>query len=80
MALLALALMLPAASIAGQPPSIPQPEAKKAPAPDGPRAVIQFPATTFNFGEIYHQDLYVHTFTVKNAGNAELTIEDVKPG
>src|SRR5262245_27923526 len=75
-ALLALALMLPASGIA-QPPAH---NDAKAPAPGGPRPVIQLPSMAFNFGEIYHQDSYVHAFTVKNVGNADLTIEDVKPG
>jgi len=75
-ALLALALMLPASGVA-QPPAQ---NGAKAPAPGGPRPVIQLPAMSFNFGDIYHQESYVHAFTVKNTGNADLTIEDVKPG
>ncbi len=75
-ALLALALMLPASGVA-QPPAQ---NGAKTPEPGGPRPVIQFQSMSFNFGEIYHQDQYVHAFTVKNVGNAELTIEDVKPG
>ena len=74
-ALLALALMLPASGVAQH-----AHDGAKAPAPGGPRPVIQFPSMSFNFGETYHQDSYVHSFTVKNAGNADLLIEDVKPG
>ena len=76
---LALALMLPASGMA-QPPQPPAQNGGKAPAPDGPRPIIQLPSMAFNFGEIYHQESYVHAFTVKNTGNADLTIEDVKPG
>jgi hypothetical protein len=68
---LALALMLPAAGRA---------QAPKAPAPGGPRPVIEIPVMTFAFGDIYHQDQYVHAFVIKNRGTADLTIEDVKPG
>jgi len=75
-ALLALTLMLPSSGMA-QPPAQ---NGGKAPAPDGPRPIIQLPSMAFNFGEIYHQESYVHAFTVKNTGNADLTIEDVKPG
>ena len=76
MALLALALMLPASGIAQTPAE----NGARAPAPGGPRPVIQITSMAFNFGEIYHQEQYVHAFTVKNTGNADLTIEDVKPG
>ncbi len=74
--LLVLALALPATGIAQAPAQ----NGAKASAPGGPRPVIEFPSMSFNFGEIYHQDQYVHAFTVKNTGNAELTIEDVQPG
>ena len=78
MALLALALMLPASGMA-QPPAHNDAKAP-APAAGGPRPIIMIPSMAFNFGEMYHQDSYVHAFTVKNTGNADLTIEDVKPG
>lgn len=68
--------MLPAAGVAQTPAQT----GAKAPAPGGPRPVIEIPSMSFNFGEIYHQDQYVHSFTVKNTGKADLTIEDVKPG
>jgi len=56
-------------------------QSAKAPAPaDGKRPVIELPSTTFDFGELYHQDKYTHAFTVRNRGNAELVIADVKPG
>jgi len=71
-AVFALALMLPAAGFAQ--------DAAKAPVPNGKRPVIELPATSFNFGDMYHQDQYTHTFTVKNSGSADLLIEDVKPG
>lgn len=74
--------MLPASGVAQTPPPPPTPaqNGAKAPAPGGPRPVIEFPSMSFNFGDIYHQEQYVHAFTVKNTGTAELTIEDVKPG
>jgi hypothetical protein len=71
-AVLALALMLPAAGRAQTP--------AKAPAPGGPRPIIEFQVMSFDFGEIYHQDQYVHAFKVKNRGTADLMIEEVKPG
>jgi hypothetical protein len=80
-AVLALALV-PVAGIAQTPPPTQQPEAaKKSPAPaDGKRPVIEIPVTSFAFGDLYHQDQYTHEFVVKNRGNADLVIDDVKPG
>lgn len=74
MAVLALALMLPATGYAQ--------EAAKAPAPaaNGKRPIIEIPVTTFAFGDLYHQDQYTHEFVVKNRGSADLVIDDVKPG
>jgi hypothetical protein len=68
---LALALMLPAAGLAQTP---------NAPAAGGKRPIIEIPVMTFAFGDIYHQDQYIHAFVIKNRGTADLTIEDVKPG
>lgn len=73
-AVLALALWLPAAGRAQNAAKAP------APAPAGKRPVIEIPVTSFNFGDLYHQDQYTHEFTVRNTGSAELLIEDVKPG
>lgn len=75
-AVLALALMLPAAGYAQNTAPAPAP----APAPGGKRPVIEIPTTSFDFGDLYHQDQYTHAFTVKNTGKADLLIEDVKPG
>jgi hypothetical protein len=81
-AVLALVLMLPVASLAQTPPPMQQPNSAKpaAPAPGEKRPVIEIPATSFDFGDLYHQDQYTHAFTVKNTGKADLLIEDVKPG
>ena len=70
--MLALALMLPAAGYTQN--------TATAPAPGKPRPVIEIPTTSFAFGDLYHQDQYTHAFVVKNRGNADLLIEDVKPG
>jgi hypothetical protein len=69
---LALALLLPAAGRTE--------DAAKAPAPGGPRPVIEIPVTAFSFGDMYHQDQYTHTFIVRNKGKADLVIAEVKPG
>jgi hypothetical protein len=70
---LMLALMAPMAQGQGQ-------KDAKAPAADGPRPVIEMPSMSFDFGELYHQDKFVHTFAVRNVGKADLVIADVKPG
>lgn len=72
LATLALALLVPAAGRADT--------AAKAPAANGKKPVITIAEPSFNFGDLYHQDQYAHTFTVKNTGTADLLVEDVKPG
>ena len=47
---------------------------------NGPQPVAEFKETTFDFGEVFEQAEYRHIFVVRNAGKADLLIEDVKPG
>ena len=56
-----------------------KPLPKKQP-PGSIKPVIEITNTTYDFGEIYKQDKYLHAFTVHNRGNADLVIEEVKPG
>jgi uncharacterized protein DUF1573 len=56
----------------------PVPEAKKA-AP-GTRPTMEVPRLNYDFGETFHLDSYGYAFVVRNRGNADLIIEDVKPG
>ena len=42
--------------------------------------VIEITNTTYDFGEVYKQDKFLHAFTVYNRGKVDLVIEDVKPG
>ncbi|HEU4364929.1 MAG TPA: DUF1573 domain-containing protein [Candidatus Krumholzibacteria bacterium] len=46
----------------------------------GPRPVAEISETTFDFGDVFEQELYQHVFIVRNRGKADLLIEDVKPG
>jgi hypothetical protein len=46
----------------------------------GPKPVIEIPDMTFNIGKVFERAKYDHTFTVRNRGNGDLIIEDVKPG
>ena len=41
---------------------------------------IEIPSMSYDFGDVYHQDKYVHAFTIKNKGSGDLVINDVKPG
>jgi hypothetical protein len=44
------------------------------------KPAIQVLVTSHDFGEVYKQDTFRHAFTVKNTGNGDLVIEEVKPG
>jgi hypothetical protein len=44
------------------------------------RPLAEFSELTFDFGEVFEQTEYAHTFVVRNTGKADLIIEDVKPG
>jgi len=48
---------------------------RAAAAPRGPKA--QVPETTFDFGEIFEDREWTHTFVIKNAGDALLEIKDI---
>lgn len=48
------------------------------PAGGEPSAMIE--QTRYEFGEIYEQKSYKHTFKIKNSGTGELRIDQVKPG
>ena len=74
MCALVLALMAPMAVEGQKDAKVP------APAPSGPRPVIEIPSMSFDFGDIYHQDKFVHSFSVRNRGTADLVIQEVKPG
>jgi hypothetical protein len=41
--------------------------------------LMALPETTFDFGDVYHQDKYVHAFVVQNQGGADLEIKAVNP-
>jgi hypothetical protein len=53
--------------------------AKARPGDAGPRPRIEILVTDHDFGQMFHQETYVHAFTVHNRGDADLVIEDVKP-
>jgi hypothetical protein len=55
-----------------------QAQEKTAPAAGEPTATIE--NTRHDFGEVYEQKGYKHTFKIKNTGTADLLIEQVKPG
>jgi hypothetical protein len=71
-AALSLALMVPAIGGAQN--------AAKKPASTGPKPVIEIPKMKHDFGEVFEREKYEYTFIVRNRGNADLVIEDVKPG
>jgi len=72
-AALSLALLVPAAGGA-------QNAQKKPAATGGPKPSIEIPKMKHDFGEVFEREKYEYTFTVRNRGNADLVIEDVKPG
>jgi hypothetical protein len=72
MGALALALALPAAAGA-------QNASKTSPAPGGPRPAIDIPRMSYDVGKVFEQKAYEYSFVVRNRGNADLLITDVKP-
>lgn len=54
--------------------------AKPRSATGGTKPVIEIPITDHDFGEVYKESKFLHAFTVYNRGNADLVIEEVKPG
>jgi len=71
---LALALALPGVIAAQGDKQEPKQESK------GPQPAIEIPDMTFKLGKVFERPKYDHTFTVRNRGNGDLIIEDVKPG
>ena len=57
-----------------------QTESQNAPLPQANQPGITIDAAMYNAGEVWEGDEVVHTFTVRNTGTAQLTIEKVKPG
>jgi formate hydrogenlyase subunit 3/multisubunit Na+/H+ antiporter MnhD subunit len=41
---------------------------------------IMMPSIRHDFGSVFEMDKYEYTFVVRNAGKADLLIEEVKPG
>jgi hypothetical protein len=46
----------------------------------GKQPAISFDATSFDAGTVWEGEIVIHSFVVKNTGNAELTLSNVKPG
>lgn len=72
---LLVTLLVPVGALAQTPAPLP----RKQP-PGSTKPAIEITNTTYDFGKIYKQDKYTHAFTVRNVGNADLVIEEVKPG
>ena len=53
--------------------------AAKAPG-GGPQPKIEVLSMAYDFGDVYHQEKYVHAFVVRNRGDADLIIKEVNPG
>jgi hypothetical protein len=49
-------------------------------AASGPKPVIEIPKMKMDFGEVFEREKYEYDFRVFNRGDADLIIEDVKPG
>jgi hypothetical protein len=45
-----------------------------------PQPEIFIPVMKYDFGDLFEQESYEHTFVVKNRGKADLVIDHVKPG
>ena len=73
--------MIPAlagAQNAAKPAGSAAPETTKKAAP-GTKPNIEIPRLNYDFGEVFHLEKYGYAFVVRNRGNADLIIEDVKP-
>jgi hypothetical protein len=46
----------------------------------GPKPSIEIPEMRHDLGKIFEREKYEYTFTVRNRGNGDLVIEEVKPG
>ncbi|MEE9270346.1 MAG: DUF1573 domain-containing protein [Candidatus Krumholzibacteria bacterium] len=47
---------------------------------EGEEPVVLIEETRHDFGEIFEQKVYKHSFVIKNVGTADLKIEKVQPG
>lgn len=74
---LGVALLITGVAFAQQ-GKAPAADAKKA--ASGTRPVMEVPRLNYDFGETFHLESYGYAFVVRNRGNADLIIEDVKPG
>lgn len=54
-------------------------EAAKKAAP-GTKPVLEVPRMNYDFGQTFMLPKYEYAFTIRNRGNADLIVEDVKPG
>jgi hypothetical protein len=61
-------------------PAMSQDDATKDAAKDAAKPRILIEEMRHDLGEVYEADKYSWKFTVKNAGDADLKIEKVKPG
>lgn len=75
---LGVALLITGVAFAQQSGKAPAADAKKA--ASGTRPVMEVPRLNYDFGETFHLASYGYSFVVRNRGNADLIIEDVKPG
>ena len=71
---LVMALLVPMAGIAQNANK----SAEKA--KPGAKPQLEIPRLTYDFGETFELAQYAYTFVVQNRGNADLIIEEVKPG
>ena len=47
---------------------------------DEPQPTIVINGANHKMGEVFESKAYIHVFKVRNTGNADLVIENVKPG
>jgi hypothetical protein len=47
---------------------------------EDPQPEIFIPVMKYDFGDMFEQESYEHTFVLENKGKADLVIEHVKPG
>jgi len=62
------------------PPAVPAPPAAPASAPAAPAPVLAFESPNLDLGPLPEGQDAVGTFVVRNTGNAELKLLQVKPG
>jgi hypothetical protein len=49
-------------------------------APEKAAPVVQVPETSFDFGKMNEDKVFVHKFQIKNAGTSDLIIKKILPG